>query len=154
MAKKLIPMAIAYDFDGTLAPGNMQEYDFIPALNMVSKEFWQSVRDLAQKHEMDEILAYMWTMLRQADKADIRVHKSDFKDFGRNIQLFPGVAGLVQADQPVRQGQGCEAGALHHLLRYPRDGGKARLSTRSSRRSTPRASCSITTALPAGPLWQ
>jgi len=92
MAKKLIPMAIAYDFDGTLAPGNMQEYDFIPALNMVSKEFWRSVDDLARQHEMDQILAYMWAMLRQADKADIRVHKSDFRDFGKNITLFPGVA--------------------------------------------------------------
>lgn len=92
MPKKLIPMAIAYDFDGTLAPGNMQEYDFIPALNMVSKEFWTSVNAIAQKHEMDQILAYMWAMLRQADKADIRVHKSDFNSFGKNITLFPGVA--------------------------------------------------------------
>lgn len=92
MPKKLIPMAIAYDFDGTLAPGNMQEYDFIPALNMMSKEFWKSVNDIAQRHEMDQILAYMWAMLRQADKADIRVHKSDFKDFGKNITLFPGVS--------------------------------------------------------------
>lgn len=92
MPKKLIPMAIAYDFDGTLAPGNMQEYDFIPALKMVSKEFWASVNAIAQKHEMDQILAYMWAMLREADKADIRVHKSDFRDFGKNIALFPGVA--------------------------------------------------------------
>jgi phosphoserine phosphatase len=92
MPKKLIPMAIAYDFDGTLAPGNMQEYDFIPALNMMSREFWNSVNEIAQQHEMDQILAYMWAMLRQADKADIRVHKSDFKNFGKNITLFPGVA--------------------------------------------------------------
>lgn len=92
MPKKLTPMAIAYDFDGTLAPGNMQEYDFIPALNMVSKEFWASVNEIAQQHEMDQILAYMWAMLRQADKADIRVHRKDFKDFGKNIALFPGVS--------------------------------------------------------------
>jgi phosphoserine phosphatase len=92
MPKKLIPMAIAYDFDGTLAPGNMQEYDFIPALKMASKDFWKPVNELAQQHEMDQILAYMWAMLREADKADIRVHKSDFKDFGKNITLFPGVA--------------------------------------------------------------
>ena len=92
MPKKLIPMAIAYDFDGTLAPGNMQEYDFIPALNMVSKAFWSSVNTLAQQHEMDQILAYMHMMLEEARKARVSVRKSDFKQFGANITLFPGVA--------------------------------------------------------------
>ena len=91
MAKKLIPMAIAYDFDGTLAPGNMQEYNFIPALNMVSGEFWSSVNSLAQKHEMDQILAYMYMMLEEARKAKVAVRKSDFKQFGADITLFPGV---------------------------------------------------------------
>lgn len=92
MPKKLIPMAIAYDFDGTLAPGNMQEYDFIPALNMVSAAFWSSVNSLAQQHEMDQILAYMHMMLEEARKAKVAVRKSDFKQFGANITLFPGVA--------------------------------------------------------------
>ena len=92
MPKKLIPMAIAYDFDGTLAPGNMQEYDFIPALNMVSKAFWSSVNNLAKQHEMDQILAYMHMMLEEARKAKVAVRKSDFKQFGANITLFPGVA--------------------------------------------------------------
>ena len=32
MAKKHTPFVIAYDFDGTLASGNMQEYDFIPVI--------------------------------------------------------------------------------------------------------------------------
>lgn len=92
MPKKRIPMAIAYDFDGTLAPGNMQEYDFIPALNMVSRAFWSSVNTLAQQHEMDQILAYMHTMLEEARKARVAVRKSDFKQFGANITLFPGVS--------------------------------------------------------------
>lgn len=92
MPKKLIPMAIAYDFDGTLAPGNMQEYDFIPALNIVSKAFWSSVNTVAQQHEMDQILAYMHMMLEEARKAKVAVRKSDFKQFGANIALFPGVA--------------------------------------------------------------
>ncbi len=91
MPKKLIPMAIAYDFDGTLAPGNMQEYDFIPALNMRSRHFWSSVNTLAKAHEMDQILAYMLTMLDEAGKAKVAVRKSDFKNFGANIRLFPGV---------------------------------------------------------------
>ena len=30
MSRRHLEVAIAYDFDGTLAPGNMQEYDFIP----------------------------------------------------------------------------------------------------------------------------
>jgi phosphoserine phosphatase len=93
MPRKLTPMAIAYDFDGTLAPGNMQEYDFIPALNMVSKAFWSSVNTLAQQHEMDQILAYMHMMLEEARNAKVAVRKSDFKQFGANITLFPGVLG-------------------------------------------------------------
>lgn len=91
MPKKLIPMAISYDFDGTLAPGNMQEYDFIPALNMLSKQFWTSVDSLAKKHEMDQILAYMHAMLEEARKAKVAVRKTDFKNFGAKIVLFPGV---------------------------------------------------------------
>jgi len=113
MPKKLIPMAISYDFDGTLAPGNMQEYDFIPALNMMSKEFWKSVNELAQRHEMDQILAYMWAMLRQADKADIRVHKSDFKNFGKNITLFPGVADWFHRINAYARGKGVR---LEHFI--------------------------------------
>ena len=32
-----ITAALIYDFDGTLAPGNMQEYDFIPAVGKSNK---------------------------------------------------------------------------------------------------------------------
>ncbi len=91
MARKHIPLAISYDFDGTLAPGNMQEYDFIPALKVKPSAFWETAGRLAEEHQMDHILAYMWAMLREADKADIRVHRSDFRSFGKGIQLFPGV---------------------------------------------------------------
>ena len=91
MPKKLIPMAIAYDFDGTLAPGNMQEYDFIPALKLPSKHFWGKVNELAKKHEADPILAYMFAMLEEARTAGLPVRKADFKNYGVNIELFPGV---------------------------------------------------------------
>lgn len=91
MSRKLSPVAIAYDFDGTLAPGNMQEYDFIPALNMKSKEFWREVKKMAVDHEADEILAYMRLMLSKAQAAQLPVRKADFKAFGASITLFPGV---------------------------------------------------------------
>lgn len=91
MPKKRIPMAIAYDFDGTLAPGNMQEYDFIPALSMRSPAFWKAVDALAVEHEMDQILAYMYAMLQEADKAKVPVRRADFRNYGARIRLFPGV---------------------------------------------------------------
>ena len=58
---------------------------------MRSKQFWGAVNELAKKHEMDQILAYMFTMLEEAQKAKVSVHKAEFKNFGANIGLFPGV---------------------------------------------------------------
>lgn len=91
MAKKLIPLAITYDFDGTLAPGNMQEYDFIPALKMQSKKFWAEVKQKSKDQDADEILAYMDTMLSNAASQKVPVRRSDFENFGSKIVLFPGV---------------------------------------------------------------
>lgn len=41
MENKPVTVALIYDFDGTLAPGNMQEYDFIPAVGKSAAEFWR-----------------------------------------------------------------------------------------------------------------
>ena len=81
MAKKLIPMAIAYDFDGTLASGNMQEYNFIPELKLNPKEFWTKAKKLANEQDSDEILAYMQIMLEEAAHAKIPVRKKGFSKF-------------------------------------------------------------------------
>ena len=42
-------IALIYDFDGTLAPGNMQEYDFIPAVGKSNKEFWTEANTLGRR---------------------------------------------------------------------------------------------------------
>jgi hypothetical protein len=91
MSRKLAPFAIAYDFDGTLAPGNMQEYDFVPAIGMTSKGFWKEVGDLTKKHNADQILVYMMHMLDKARAAEVPVRKENFVDFGRSVILFDGV---------------------------------------------------------------
>ena len=75
MIKENRNMAIAYDFDGTLAPGNMQEYNFIPDLNMDKGEFWQEANELAKKHDMDEVLAYMHLMLIKAKEKNIPIRE-------------------------------------------------------------------------------
>ena len=84
-------MAIAYDFDGTLAPGNMQEYNFIPDLNMDKGEFWQEANDLAKKHDMDEVLAYMHLMLIKAKEKNIPIREEAFMKYGEKITFFEGV---------------------------------------------------------------
>lgn len=91
MPKKLTAIAIAYDFDGTLARGNMQEYDFIPALNMTSKAFWNDVKTLAKTQEADEILAYMRTMIEKATQQRVPIGRSAFKALGKSVTLFEGV---------------------------------------------------------------
>ena len=68
MSEKFTKVAIIYDFDGTLARGNIQENSFIPDLGMDKKEFWELVRRQAEKDEMDEILAYMYLLIEEARK--------------------------------------------------------------------------------------
>jgi len=89
--KKHIPFAIVYDFDGTLAPGNMQERDFIPKIGMTKKAFWKEVEKECIKHEADNILIYMKLMLRKADVASVPVRKKDFKSYGKQLSFFDGV---------------------------------------------------------------
>ena len=84
-------VAIAYDFDGTLAPGNMQEYNFIPDLNMDKGEFWQEANELAKKHDMDEVLAYMHLMLIKAKEKNIPIKEEVFMKYGEKITFFEGV---------------------------------------------------------------
>ncbi|MDR3411889.1 MAG: HAD family hydrolase [Formivibrio sp.] len=91
MARKHTRMVIAYDFDGTLAPGNMQEYDFVPALKMQPAEFWAEAQKVAQEQQADAILAYMQVMLKKATAAEIPVRKEGFLEFGAKIRFFPGV---------------------------------------------------------------
>jgi hypothetical protein len=91
MPKKLIPMAIAYDFDGTLAPGNIQENGFIPAIGWSKKTFWLKNKQRAEKHQADEILSYMTLMLERAAAEDVPVRRKDFMAHGKTVPLFPGV---------------------------------------------------------------
>ena len=91
MAKKYIEIAIAYDFDGTLADGNMQEHQFLPDIGMKPKKFWAEVKRMTKEHQADEVLVYMNLMLRKAAEANVPVRREDFEERGKAIQLFEGV---------------------------------------------------------------
>ena len=91
MGRKLIKMAITYDFDGTLAPGNMQEHQFLPAIGITKTAFWKEVSATSKAHDADEILVYMNLMLAKARGKQIPVRREDFKKRGKAIRLFKGV---------------------------------------------------------------
>lgn len=91
MGKPYAKIAIAYDFDGTLAKGNIQENSFIPDLGMKKDEFWQEVRKLSEENEMDEILAYMYLLIEKARTANVKIDRDSLKNHGKTVQYFDGV---------------------------------------------------------------
>ena len=92
MASKKPIIALMYDFDKTLCTMDMQAYTFIPNLGMSANEFWAKASDLAEKHKMDRILAYMYLMLDEAHIHRKPIRRSDFVALGKDLELYPGVA--------------------------------------------------------------
>ena len=84
-------VALIYDFDGTLSPGNMQEFGFIQAIGKKPQEFWQESDDIAMGQDASNILSYMKLMFDEAKKAGIKLRREDFKSFGASVELFDGV---------------------------------------------------------------
>jgi phosphoserine phosphatase len=84
--------AIVYDFDGTLAPHNLPEHSFLPAVGEAdTARFWRNVRDEARAQDGCEILAYMHLMLEAARAHGVSVTRSMLQEHGRDIPLFAGV---------------------------------------------------------------
>jgi len=96
MKKKPI-VALIYDFDGTLSPGNMQEFGFIQAVGKTPKEFWTMSDGLAAGQDASNVLSYMKMMFDEARKNGITLRRSDFRRFGQHIQLYDGVKGWFKA---------------------------------------------------------
>lgn len=90
--KKKPVAALIYDFDGTLSPKNMQEFSFIKALNMKASEFWSKSDQLSKNQDASTILCYMKLMLDEARSRNISLKKESFISFGKEVQLFKGVA--------------------------------------------------------------
>ena len=84
-------IALIYDFDGTLAPGNMQEYDFIPAVGKSNREFWAEANGLAQQQDADMVLTYMARMIQAARSKGLSLRREAFQESGRRVTLFAGV---------------------------------------------------------------
>jgi hypothetical protein len=81
--------AIVYDFDGTLARGNIQERSFIPSVGLTHQEFWARVKKKARAQDADEILCYMQLLIELANERGIPVTEEQFRRHGEDADLFP-----------------------------------------------------------------
>jgi phosphoserine phosphatase len=86
--------ALIYDFDGTLAKGNLQEQSFIPDIGMLREEFWDEVKRRTKSHDADEILVYMHLMLDKAKEKTKEITAEALRQHGREAKLFPGLCDL------------------------------------------------------------
>lgn len=89
--KKRPIIAFLYDFDKTLCTTDMQDYAFIPSLGYTPGEFWGIANSFGWKNCMDGLLAYMYTMIDECRKKNIRLDREYLVSCGRSIELFPGV---------------------------------------------------------------
>jgi hypothetical protein len=89
--KKRPTVALIYDFDGTLSPGNMQEFGFIQAIGQTPDEFWSKSNSVPDGQEVSSILSYMKLMIDEARKKGISLTRDSFVSFGKHIQLYEGV---------------------------------------------------------------
>ena len=84
-------VALIYDFDGTLAPGNMQEFGFIQAVGSTPAEFWAKSNQIAVGQDASNVLAYMKLMFDEARAKGVVLRQEEFKKFGKSVEFFPGV---------------------------------------------------------------
>ncbi len=108
-------VALMYDFDGTLSPDNMQEYDFMKAIRVEDKNlFWDETHQLAECQQASTILSYMKLMIDKAKAGGVSIRRQQFVEFGKSIDLFPGVEQWF--DMINRQGEEMGVCVEHYII--------------------------------------
>lgn len=92
-------IAICYDFDKTLSPDDMQAQGYIQKVQKSGDdevaEFWEESNGLASANDMDQNLAYMYTMKKKA-RGQMLFTKEKLAEYGSKVKLFPGVKGWFE----------------------------------------------------------
>ena len=83
-------VAICYDFDKTLSPDDMQAQGYIQSVEYDVPDFWKESNALAETNDMDQNLAYMYKMKKEAE-GRVLFTKKNLEDYGSKVRLFPGV---------------------------------------------------------------
>lgn len=84
--------AIIYDFDKTLSPKDMQEYNLLQSLGFNdTAAFWQAVNHTTTTVKCDPILSYMYQLKTQANINQIELTRNKLESFGQYIEFFDGL---------------------------------------------------------------
>ncbi len=112
--KENIPvLAICYDFDKTLSPDDMQAQGYIQSVGYDVGEFWKETNELAERNEMDQNLAYMLKMVREAE-GNIVFSRKTLADYGSRVTLFPGVEDWFSRIREYGAGKGVKV--EHYII--------------------------------------
>lgn len=92
MNTTLPSVALVYDFDGTLAPGNMQEFGLLQAIGYESpSDFWNLCDQLAKTNDAGGIAVVMYAIQAEAKRAGWHCTRDFLRSYGEKVSFFPGV---------------------------------------------------------------
>lgn len=84
-------IAIVYDFDGTLAPGNMQEQTIFKAYGISKKKFWAKSGELVRKKGYESTLAYLKLLISEPAFRRKPLSQASLKKLAQKLPYYPGV---------------------------------------------------------------
>lgn len=94
---KIKEIAIVYDFDGTLAKGNLPEHGLLQDLGLNKDDFWEKVQQKSTETDSDEIIIYMHLLAAEAMEKSFILTKNKLNSYGeRDIPYFEGVEDWFQ----------------------------------------------------------
>ncbi|RLB56503.1 MAG: haloacid dehalogenase-like hydrolase [Deltaproteobacteria bacterium] len=106
--------AVVYDFDGTLAPGNIQEHSLLPDYLGVAKDaFWEEVYSRRRAGDADQILVYMHLLLEHAKARNLPITAEVLRQHAKNVPFFEGVKSWFERIDHHAEARGL---ALEHYV--------------------------------------
>ena len=84
-------VALIYDFDKTLSPDDMQAYGYMEKLGIEAEEFWKMCNDFTVKNQVDNILTYMYMMIKKYNEKGIKLTRDFLVESGKSVELYDGV---------------------------------------------------------------
>lgn len=93
MKKKVVQniIAIVYDFDGTLSPGNMQEETIFRSYGIDKKKFWAKSQSLVFRRGYEKTLAYLKLLIDDPVFKKRPLTKRKLRESAKHITYYPGV---------------------------------------------------------------